>query len=513
MGNMDILDKVLIIDDQYEEVLPFIKMLGREGISSIYWDGNVETKPKEPLTGIRLVILDMRFSPSSDTRTIITNLYTLLRSAISNENGPYILCVWSKHDSEYLREFKEGIIDEHSVPQPYLILNIEKNRFIKIINPQDFIPEEVATTLAAEGKEEFEKEIISILESIGIDRYRETVHVEDNIIEQLGISLDEKLKDINSLSILLLWEYLANKSVHNLVKDIACFSEPDVTWDNNIKTLIQHLAAANAGKSLGDTAKEYIINSLAALNHMLPDELLNQLMKYSIDEDTFQFINNPSITKTLNGDIFSISKSENKKSFIVRKNNIDYKTFKKISDVEGYETEPKNICKELYDKYLKLVGNSNFKLLCERKDSTNCNKPGGIYKTEDDNLLNDLIQSIFKEKEKINKDEICLIKLDISSSCDYAQDKLKRTRMLFGIKLEDKYFDEINKADDIYCIPELNVGDGKTFKIAFNFHYINNESKDSLLEEDKLFSFRELLLSEIKHKLSTYIGRIGIINL
>lgn len=511
MGNIDILDKVLIIDDQYEEVLPIIKMLGREGISSIYWDGNFETKPKQSLKGIRLVILDMRFSEVNYTRSVIAHLYTLLKNAISNDNGPYILCIWSKHDSEYLREFKEGIVNESSVPQPYLILNIEKSKFIKTISQENLVHDEIAVALASEGKSEFKNEIISILESIGIDNYLKTIDLDENIIEELGSNLDEKLKDINSLSILLLWEYLAHRSINNLVKDIACFSELDETWDNNIKTLIQHLAAANAGKSLGDTAKEYIINSLATLNYMLSDELLNQLMKYSIDEDKFKFIRNPSITKTVDSEIFSILKT--KKGFSVKKGNSDYESFRNIDEVEKYEEETKNICKELYSKYLKFLGNSNFKLLCERKDSTNTNKPGGLYEVVEKDLLKDLIQSTFKESRKIDVNNVSLVKLDISSSCDYAQNKLKRVRVLFGVKIEDAYFGDIANTDDIYCTPELNIGDGKTFKIAFNFHYVTNEYKESLIESDKLFSFRELLLSEIKHKLSTYIARVGIINL
>lgn len=150
-------------------------------------------------------------------------------------------------------------------------------------------------------------------------------------------------------------------------------------------------------------------------------------------------------------------------------------------------------------------------MLCERVTLKGTKKPGGIYKVENPTLLQELTNSIFKNKENININS-GLVKLDISSSCDYAQNKLKRVRVLLGIMIEDVYFADINDTDDIYCTPELNI-DGKTFKIAFNFHYITNESNNNLIESDKLFSFRELLLTEIKHTLSSYISRVGIINL
>ncbi|MGF7060509.1 hypothetical protein [Brassicibacter mesophilus] len=511
MGNIDIFDKIFIIDDKYEEVLPIIKVLGSRGISSIYWNGDLETKPKEPLKGIRLVILDMRFSYVTDSRTITTTLYTLLKYAISNDNGPYILCIWSKHDSEYLKDFKEGLEEASDVPQPYLILNIEKSKFVKTINEKNVVYDEIATSLAFEDKPELKEEILSILKTTGIHESVETIDLDEDIIEQLSTNLDEKLKEINSLSILLLWEHLANKSINNLVKEIANFSELDGTWDNNIKTLIQRLATANAGKSLGATTTEYILNSLSALNYMLPDELLNQLMKYSIDEDRFKFISNPAIIKNVDDEIFSISKP--KKTFIVKKGNSDYKVFKNTADILNFEEKDRQVCRELYDKYLKLLGNSNFKLLCERKESVNINKPGNLYKVEDGKFLEQISQSIFKEKSKVDLRNASLVKLDISSSCDYAQNKLKRVRVLFGIKIKDTYFADIADTEDIYCTPELNIGDGETFKIVFNFHYITNESYNNLIETDKLFSFRELLLTEIKHTLSSYISRVGIINL
>ncbi|OZV13547.1 hypothetical protein CIW83_03095 [Tissierella sp. P1] len=506
--NNSIVDKVLIIDDNYDEALPVIQALSKNGIFTIYWNGNVDTKPEHPLKGIRLVILDMRFSAVTDSHTINANLFTLLKYSISKENGPYILFIWSKHDNEYLESFKNELSKLTDIPQPYLIVNMEKNKYIKVTAEENKYYQEIATELNSKISKKIKDEVLSILQNLGMYNTIDTIQIKENAVEELILDIDEKLKEANALCILLMWENIAKTSAHKLVTNIANVSEIDGTWDNNIKTLIQHLASANAGQSLEPTAKEYIINAMYSLNLMLPDELSNHLMKINIDESRFSFINSPAIMKNIEGDIFSISKPN--KKFIVKRNDAECQIFGSFSAIK--EEPYKRICQELYSEYLGYLGTSNFKFLCERAASNDLKKPGSIYKVEDGEMLEELSKFMFKNVKDIDINNFSLINLDISSSCDYAQNKLKKVRLLFGIMIENPYYFEINNTDDIYCTPEINV-DGKIVKIAFNFHYITYESKDRIPEANKLFSFRELFLTEIKHKLSTYISRVGIINL
>lgn len=501
-------NKVLVIDDKYEEALPVIEALARKGIFTIYWNGLVETKPENPLDGIRVVFLDMRFSAVTDSRSIITYLLTLLRYAISSENGPYALFIWSKHDNEYLEEFKDELSRTVNIPKPYLIINMEKNQFIKWTNEQNEVYAEIATTLDEKDNQAIKDEILEVLKSNNIDETIEKIQMQENVVENLMCTIDTKIKEINSLAILLMWENLVNMSAKKLVNNISSFSELTGDWDSNIKTLIQHLAIANAGKSLGTTAKECIVNALLAFNQMLPDELWNQLMKNDIDEETFNFINDPSIVKTVDNNRYSISRTN--KKYIIKKDNSDYTSFKSICELK--DGVDKELCMEIYNQHLKFLGKSNFKLLCEGIASDDIKKPGRAYEVEDSELLYELCKSILKKQDSIEFTSIKLIKLDISSSCDYAQNKLKRIRILPGIMVEEEYFSVIDNTEDIYCTPELEINN-KLVKIAFNFHYITNESSEILTKVNAVFSFRELLLAEIKHKLSSYISRVGIINL
>ena len=498
--------EVIVIDDEYKEAMPVIQALATKGVPTIYWNGKVDTKPEKPMEGIRFVFLDMRFSAVSDSHTITTYLFTLLKTAISIKNGPYILFIWTKHDSEYLEDFKKEFLDVEGVPVPYLIINMEKNNFIKLDHEKNEVYNEIVATL--ESEQEIKDEILEVLKNNNINDTIETINIIGNGIDRLINSLDEKLNEVNSLAVLLLWENMVNISAKNLVNTIANFSEANKNWDNNIKTVIQNLALANAGQSLKECGKGYVINALLAFNQMLPDELWNQLVEEDIKEEMFNFISNPSIVKTVSDNTYSISRTPRK--YVIKKNNADYDSFRNINDLKEHDDNA--ICVDLYNTYSNFLGQSNFKMLCERTVFNEIKKPGSIYKIEDNQLLKELTSSIFKanDLEKITKTQ--LIKLDISSSCDYAQDKLKRIRILPGIMVEKENFSYIDNTEDIYCTPDLEV-DGNQVKIAFNFQYITNEAKEDLSKENKLFSFRELLLTEIKHKLSSYISRVGIINL
>jgi hypothetical protein len=500
------MNKVLIIDDMLDESLPIMQSLSKRGVFTLYWDGKFQTKPDYPLEGVRLVFLDMRFSSVGDSRTIVTHLFTLLKDSISINNGPYILCVWSKHTNEYLQDFKEELPKQGHVPQPYLVTNIEKNQFIELISERNVVYDEIASALQDDNVIHIKEEVLQILQVQGLEE-NQRVQIKDDTSDTLIEHIDSKLKEMNSLATLLIWEELVTKSVKKLVNEISSLSEQGSQWDNNIKTLIQHLAKANAGKSLDETAKGYIVNAFSSLNNMLPDELWNQLTQVEIDEDEYKFIKDPTIKEIYGEDEFSISKSS---KFVVKKNGRDFVAFKKVAELE--EFEDKDICINLYNKYLKITGQSNFKLLCERVAPYEVNKPGSVYKVEDDELCSEICNSIFKNMNTINPSEISLIKLDISSACDYAQNKLKRVRILYGMLITSENFSHILETEDIYCTPDIMVED-KIVKMVFNFHYIFNETQSDMNSQVKFLCFRELLLSEIKQKLSSYISRVGLINL
>ncbi|MDQ0496707.1 hypothetical protein [Paenibacillus brasilensis] len=500
-----VINKVIIIDDQFEEALPIIKALSSNGVYSVYWDGHYENQPIKPLNGVRLVILDMRFSDVTDPHLINTNLFNLLRKSVSVSNGPYILCVWSKHDNEYFEAFKLDLKEQTTVPQPYLITNIEKNDFVEITYGNKEMYDQIASTLDGQIEMPFKQELFEILEQYNPIQ----VKYKQGSIEKLFNHLNKKLEEINSLSTLLIWENVVLQAANCLVNDIASLSDSGNDWDDNIKNIIQRLAVANAGKSLGKTAKDYITNAFASLNHMLPDELWNQLERVTIDERKFLFLNDSTIKKTIDEDVYSIFKD---KKFIVKKNNVDCCTFKSPEEIR--DCSDKDLFESLHSQYLHVLGHTNLKLLCESEPRFDSQKPGKLYYVDNHDLLIEVAQCVFNDSDfQLDSESILrLVKLDVSSACDYAQNKLKKTRILFGILVGSKYFSKIHKNNSIYCTPELKIK-GELTKVVFSLHHITNESSDHLKLANPFLGFRELLLTDIKQNLTAFISRVGIINI
>ncbi|WP_268624798.1 hypothetical protein [Paenibacillus alvei] len=503
---LNTINRVVIIDDQIEEALPIMKALATKGIYSLFWDGKVKNKPEVPLNGVRLVILDMRFSFATDPHIINRTLFSLLRNAISLDNGPFILCMWSKHNNEYLASFKQEIKGHSQIPQPYLITSLEKKDFINLVDTgYKESRDQLAATVSILSDASIEQKIMEIFDAFPPYSEHEEVPVNKLLNE-----LNERLREMNALSSLLLWENKVSQAANILLNNVAKLSDAGDNWNNNIENIIQRLALANAGKSLGGstTPAEYVSNAFASLNQMLPDELWNQMQILQIDDQKSQF-NSSNITHSINEDEYSISKIN---KFVVKKNGRDHVSFSKINDNNVVEHTDKAIIEDLHNKYLRTLGFTNSKFLCQKILQDDNKKPGKLFLVDDQQIMQDIVLHTF-ENTTLNLDLIKLVKLDISSSCDYAQNKLRRKRILYGIKVPINLFSKPikNLPEALYPTPELLIDD-EVCIIVFSFHHISNSQIEEITAKP-ILEFRELFLSDIKHYLSTFISRVGIIKL
>ena len=121
--------KVVVIDDQIDEALPLIKLLSEKGATTLYYSGVPEEMPESPLVGVRLVFCDLRFSTTTDSKSIISNILAMLRKIISENNGPYILIVWSTHQDEYIEDLKAALSGEKIAPE--FVLTLEKASYFE----------------------------------------------------------------------------------------------------------------------------------------------------------------------------------------------------------------------------------------------------------------------------------------------------------------------------------------------------------------------------------------------
>lgn len=94
--------KVLVVDDNYEEVELLLKLFSLNGISYVYFDGKKKSVPRKPFSSIRIVILDIDLegrTTNLDDKSKASTLAQYLSQLILVNDSPYYILFWTKHPS------------------------------------------------------------------------------------------------------------------------------------------------------------------------------------------------------------------------------------------------------------------------------------------------------------------------------------------------------------------------------------------------------------------------------
>ena len=123
---------IVIIDDQIREAIPLMNALSQKGVSYVYYNGEIRNYPKETLESVRLIFLDMHLDNVSgvanDNKSVVSTLIAGIDTIVSDNNGPYVIMVWSKHDSQHLTDFKKGVLEKNGLQcKPVAVLNMDKS--------------------------------------------------------------------------------------------------------------------------------------------------------------------------------------------------------------------------------------------------------------------------------------------------------------------------------------------------------------------------------------------------
>lgn len=402
--------RIVVIDDEYEkEALPLIEALSKNGVSAMYFTGNQEKLPLEPLSGVRIVFLDIALAGTEglDDKTKISTIIGVLSKIIGKKNQSYLIIAWTKHS-----ELIEGLKNNLKENPPIFILNLEKSE-----------------CKDSQGNYEISK------------------------IEK---KLKKELKKAGAFQLFIIWENLVHKSTGKIVNDFSSFYPLDDKWDSNMCGVFQKLARAYAGKQLedGDTDK-LIKDALFTFNGTFLDTLENEISNKKIEGLKINDSNN------VNDDIAAQINSK-----------------------------------------LHLIFQPPKKSL-----------PGNIYKWENQVNINDLFNGdidLYPQKKSF-LEKLKYILLEVSPSCDYAQDKWKLHRVLLGVMWPENDLKKIKKtADYIYFSPIFEV-EGKIYKFVFDLRYLTTLSFDELTDKDPVLRIRHDLLVDIQSKLAGHINRPGVI--
>jgi len=117
--------RVVVIDDDKDEAIPLLAVLNRLGIGVLYYDGNKENLPKKPITGIRLIFLDLRLmgSPTSQPKHYIAQTLSILEQIVDCNNDLAGIVYWTKHDEDKA-EFEAQLLQKMPQFRPSFLLAI-----------------------------------------------------------------------------------------------------------------------------------------------------------------------------------------------------------------------------------------------------------------------------------------------------------------------------------------------------------------------------------------------------
>ena len=196
---MPISHKIAIIDDSQKEIASLLTSLSKNGISFVYFTGQLDQLPDKPLSGLRIVFSDIDLVGGKDPKTKISALLGVLKRVIAPNNGPYIIIFWTKH-LELVKTIKEEW-DKIGFP------------------PLDYLCMEKATCKNKDGTFS---------------------------VKKISQKIKEQTQSFQAFSFYLEWENALAKTEENFIEKFHDIVPQDKNWSHNIYYLLYCMFCADA---------------------------------------------------------------------------------------------------------------------------------------------------------------------------------------------------------------------------------------------------------------------------
>jgi len=122
--------RVVVVDDEFSEVEALLRGLSNLRIGALYFNGDNNELPSEPLAGVRLVFLDLHLlSASGGGHTVLANTIGVLAQLVPAKKGETGIICWTKHPEEK-EEFEEMLRERFADMEPAFVLALPKKDFI-----------------------------------------------------------------------------------------------------------------------------------------------------------------------------------------------------------------------------------------------------------------------------------------------------------------------------------------------------------------------------------------------
>jgi hypothetical protein len=524
---------VLIIDDKVEEALPLIQLLSQNGIASTFYTGTEDTKlPVQPVQKVRLAFIDIRLFVALDPNTCVQIVLRLLDRIIPDDNGPYILIVWSKHEDIYADELKAQVMSPSSKKPPVIFLSLQKAAYFDAVPEIDESLQERLEEAYSTLETRFNADDLTAIKNAvsGTIPVRGTWEPKADALQLISGKLKDELAKADAFHLFTIWENLVNKASGKTVASFSKLCQRDEYWKDNLKSGIYRMAHAQLGKKIvlvdGD---ELIRNALKTLNRSFLDILENDICEAK-DLSGIIKVNRTAIsfTKKVNNKKYTIkwAPKSGKYKLLIDGKKVGEKKY--ISKIPSCAPSPERATiGELVGEYVSISPEINTRLLIDFPTSKSI-QPGNVYEREGIhwNRKRSIIRSYYPEKNDIlgkNEDgqykvpnselkKFVFVELEVTPLCDYTQDNWLKSRLLPGVLIPEKYAENIDQSEATYGILPLIKINAQCYKPVFNFHLL--KSKDIEKDPNKLiqplFRIKKEVCADIRSRLSSHASRVGV---
>lgn len=484
---------VVIIDDKISEAMPLMNALSKQGIAYSYYDGKPQNYPKAPLDSVRLVFLDMHLDEAAGAangnKNVVSSLMGGLDALVGETNGPYVIMVWSKHDSQHMETFRQAVMSDDGLDcRPIAILNMEKSKCFETI---------VSETQGATEETEWK--------------------LKDGGMEIIEHTLGEQIKEVDAFVLLYAWENGIRNSTKETIRMIGdLFNRDSLKWNANLKSCLARLAKAYAGKIMDLSNSNVIKNSYYAMNEIVNDfNCLEAEHSASIIGDENKIVWSEEgilgyivISDMIEGKEYIVSCDDKRYYLYEDKKMISRaKEFAKIFNGEA-DKKRNEIKDKLCDMYWSSISSINTGLNI-RKYVLDQARPGNVYMASEE-IRNELctLYQLEGEKEGIEG-----IEVEMSPMCDYAQGKRTRLRILPGLMIPNAMNFHIDKGSKYMFLTSPLLIQEKCVKLFFDFRFYSSENLEYFRGRTSLYAIGDGLLQVIKEGVSEHGVRSGIISL
>jgi hypothetical protein len=464
--------RIAIIDDNIDQVLPLIEEFGQRQIPYIYYKGELKGLPQEGLANndIRILFLDIYLNGNQirSDKELKSSLISIIKRVIPDNNYPYLLVYWSRHEDEH-KYLIEGIFkDELKTKTPIGFLSAQKSDFF---------------SLTDDKTENYEENVSKLLDRI-----------------------NDLLKTYPVFSYLLLWENLIHKSADLTLEQIFKNDDETDNWDTESKNLFYKLSKSITGTHFNEIGlKKQVKNGLISFNSIFEDTLeflINSTDDLEEGEKLSQTasINNDILYKVNKKLLFSDNYIKNFESGVISVANSEIKTFNTllhniVARDQVFALEHNNKCilekiKDIFDEK--------------------------IRKRTRDKVEREILSNL---KDEIKKSWLP-IEAIVTPVCDFVQGKEAYSKILYGFLIENQYKNFIdNKTEALFISPSFYFSYKKdaiqfngVYCLVLDFRYFTSYARENIENRlNPILRVRQQLLSEIQSKLSRHINRQGIL--